>query len=465
MKRFPDAAPMLALTALLTARVVERLGVGPDLARLATGLAILTGPLAVYGTRAYLNAHLGGALLVALALHQGLLWLESGRGASAVAMGLAGGLACANRWQDAVIVAPLFVAIFASRGEGRGRALALAAAAAGLAGSIQLLAWQIQFGTPFLVPQGAGYMQWLRPRLLPLLFSTYHGLVPWNPGFALGLLGLALLALGRWSPPDRLRLPLVALAVGAALTLYVSACPGDWWGRDSFGPRRLTSLVAPVAVGLGALLHRLERITRLLASALLALWSVVAVSAHLSRWEDLGLLLFGRPGPFQPDGVAAMPSYGWVNGWGALHFLKPGFSLSDAPHLADRVVGVLVVVAVVLVLRLLWPLIEKRRLAQRALVAACTVYLGLWNVALATMPANREWDARWRDFLAAPLDPARAASLPPEMARARDVVISVRAAAAGDRPAMTAAVSRLRQAGVIVTEASLAAAAAGVHSP
>ena len=45
----------LLLTAFATDAFLRRLGLEPDAAELATGLAILGGPLALYGTRSYLN--------------------------------------------------------------------------------------------------------------------------------------------------------------------------------------------------------------------------------------------------------------------------------------------------------------------------------------------------------------------------------------------------------------------------
>ena len=111
------AMSMLVLTAFVCARVVGRFGVQRDSARLATGLALLSSPLAVYATRSYLNAHAWGGLLVALTLHQALSWVESRRPRNAAALGLAAGLACVNRWQDAVVVLPilLFAAAVAAR--------------------------------------------------------------------------------------------------------------------------------------------------------------------------------------------------------------------------------------------------------------------------------------------------------------------------------------------------------------
>ena len=189
------AMSMLVLTAFVCARVVRRFGVAEDRARLATGLALLSSPLAVYATRSYLNAHAWGGLLVALTLHQALAWVEARRPRNAAALGLAAGLACANRWQDAVVVLPILLAaaaVAARSGSPWRLGVAIVAGAATLAGACQLLAWWIQFGTPFLIPQGGGYLRWLSPAVIPLVFSSYHGLLPWAPGLAIGVVALAL---------------------------------------------------------------------------------------------------------------------------------------------------------------------------------------------------------------------------------------------------------------------------------
>ncbi len=137
-------------------------------------------------------------------------------------------------------------------------------------------------------------MSWLSPAVVPLLFSSYHGLLPWAPGLALGIaaLALGLRARHRWL--------IAAAAVASVLAIYVSACPEDWWGRDSFGPRRLASLAPIAAIGLGLLLKQLTTRARLLLTLLLCAWAAVTISAHLSQHDDLMLLLTGRPDPFRP---------------------------------------------------------------------------------------------------------------------------------------------------------------------
>jgi hypothetical protein len=445
---------LLSLTALACVALLRRLGVPGDVAPLAAGLALLSSPVALYGTRSYLNAHLGGALLVALVLHQAVRWEAERRARNALALGLAVGLATANRWQDALVVLPVLLAAgVAAARSGRpwkaGAALGVAAAALGVAG--QLLAWQVQFGTPVLVPQGAGYMRWLAPQVVPLLLSTYHGLLPWAPGLALGLGALVLGLRG-----DRHRWLFAGMAAAALLALYVSACPEDWWARDSFGPRRLASLAPIAATGLGLLLARVALRPRVLLAGVLGLWSVVAMSAYFSGHDDLFRLVTGRPDPFRPADTVTPAAEGWLNRWGALHAAKPGFSLSDAPRLPDRLVGIAWVALVVGAVRLGWPLLASRAAVQRLAVALALAHVAAWLALLALAPSNRPWNARWAAFLEAPLDPARAAALPDEAAVARDVVVAGWAAATADAGALEQALARLRARGITASPAEAA---------
>jgi hypothetical protein len=446
------AMGLLVLTAFSCVRVVRRFGVGEDDARLATGLALLSSPLALYATRYTLNAHTWAGLLLTLTLHQALIWLESRRTRNAVALGLAAGLACVNRWQDAVVVLPLLAvaALLAARSGSPWRSgTVLIAATAALTGACQLLAWWIQFGTPFLLPQGGGYMRWLSPAVLPLLFSTYHGLLPWAPGLALGIAALAIgvLARGRSAPQRWL---LAAAALGSLLAIYVSACAEDWWGRDSFGPRRLASLAPIAAIGLGLLLKRLSPRWRVLLALLLCGWAVLTISADFSGHDDLRLLLTGQPDAFRPAEAAARTGPTWRDSWGVLHALKPGFSFTDAPRLADRLLGIASVALLVIALRLALPLLASRAWAQRLALGMALLVVAAWLQLLAFAPSNREWNAQWRAFLQAPFEPARAQALGAEMATARDVVVAARAAELQDGRTLALAIERLRGRGIMV---------------
>ena len=234
----------LIVTVLAMRQSLRRLGFAEATANLAAGLAVVAGPLALYGTRVYLGSHLLSALFASVLLLAGLRWLADGRERDALLMGVSGGLLVITRWQDVLWLVVLVPAAWSSLrardglAPRRWRGLGLAALAFAAAVSCQLLAWRIQYDAWLVMPQGPAYMQWTRPALAAFLLSTYHGLVPWAPVFALGLLAAPFARLAsvharalRWG---------AALAV--VLVVYACAAVADWWGGESYGPRRLASL-------------------------------------------------------------------------------------------------------------------------------------------------------------------------------------------------------------------------------
>jgi hypothetical protein len=373
---------LLVVTFLATGRVVARFGVSAGAIRLATVLALASSPLAMYATRTYSDSHLTSAALSALMLLGFLRWLDSGDLRDAALTGLAAGLLTVTRWQDAclwVMLLPAGMGAVRNRGTGAtflGVAAGGAAAAAALL--VQPLAWRIQFGSWLLVPQGGDYLSWTRPRLLELILSSYHGLLPWAPGLALGLVALALRPAGDSAPRRGLRLGLV---LAAALTLYVSATPRDWWAGDSYGPRRLSSLAPLAAIGLGLLLDRLRRWAWWVLGTTMLGWTVFTMSLYFSGIDDLSLVATVR----------------WVDSWGPLHSLKPGFSLSDAPSRIDQIVGGLIVVILVGVVGLAWDHVRRSPRFQVAAITFGLAWVVLCDVWLAVVvPTNARWNPRWR---------------------------------------------------------------------
>src|SRR5947209_16070381 len=202
-------------------------------------------------------------------------------------MGLAAGFLVITRWQDAVLAAGLAPALVIALRDPTARrrrlaGLALAALGGAAVASLQLLAWRAQFGSWTLMPQGPAYVSWTRPHLAFFL-STYHGLLPWAPGLVAGLVAFA------WARPPLPRPTALAYTVGvlagAAAVVYVSACVADWYGGDSYGPRRLSVLMPMVAVGLGHLMARLPRPARLAVAAAIVAWPVFPPTAVPSRYR------------------------------------------------------------------------------------------------------------------------------------------------------------------------------------
>lgn len=279
---------VLILTTLAMVRLGERWGFSANVSRMATALTLASSPLALFGTRVYLNSHLLGAFLAALVLLGALRTIEGGHARDALFTGVASGFLAINRWEDGLLLLALAPALMVNRGGDlqRPRLKALGAATGGFLAVcvLQLLAWRAQFGAWLLIPQGGGYLNWRAPHIFQLVTSPYHGLLPWAPGLALGLaLAPFLVSPRETKGVQSLRR---GLLLSLPLFLYSAAAPRDWWGGDSYGPRRLATL-APVAVlGLAALLERLRPQLRLILAGLLGLWSVITLSAYFSGFDD-----------------------------------------------------------------------------------------------------------------------------------------------------------------------------------
>lgn len=189
------------------------------------------------------------------------------------ALGVLGGLTALVRWQDVLVLAAPAVEVgwawlgwsstrVASEQPSRvaaersvGAAVAQLAAC-GLAALMvfapQLLAWQIIFGQPVLVPQGEGFMRWTSPALWQVLFSTFRGLFTWTPVVLLGVLGL----FAWWR---RNHAAGTAVAVVLVASWYANAAVADWWAGEAFGARRFLGGFPLFTLGLAVLADRVAR--------------------------------------------------------------------------------------------------------------------------------------------------------------------------------------------------------------
>lgn len=448
----------LVATVLAMRATLRRIGHDPATASLAAGLAVLAGPLALYGTRVYLGSHLLTALFTALFLLAGLRWLDGARPRDALLAGVAAGLLTITRWQDVlllVLLAPLVLPRLASGGdEARRRwlGLGLAGLAFAIAVACQLLAWHLQFDRWLVMPQGPGYVQWTRPRLAPFLFSTYHGLLPWAPAFALGL---AAAPFARRAPAG-LR---VGAALAVALSVYTCACVADWYGGESYGPRRLSSLAPVAAIGLAALLAPLARWARVAATVVVGAWAVFTLTALVSGFDDLSAALGGSPSRWHPTGVV---SGHWIDRPGEWpRMLRPGFSFSDRPRTPDRVVGLAAAGAVFVGTLGAWHALARSPRLQRVAVTGGAAWLavaaGFLAVAVRpSRPALAPWRAVVTDGPAAP-----ESFDAPGLADAARAVAAAHAFQRGDAPRAQALLDAIRApAALHVNRRDLEAAAA-----
>lgn len=185
--------------------------------------------------------------------------------------------------------------VFLAEGPRGWRALATTRAGAVLALGIALgaapapIAHSVLYGSPIALPKSEE-MLWLRPALGKVLFSDYHGILPWTPLYALGAAGLAALA-------RRERAAALGLGLVLATQLYVNAANYVWWAGGSFGNRRMLDVAIVVAVGVGALWSgsesRRARVALAIAVAACSLWTLLLLLA-----ERRGALPLDRYVPF-----------------------------------------------------------------------------------------------------------------------------------------------------------------------
>ena len=182
---------------------------------------------------------------------------EGTRGAKRFAlMGVLGGVVALMRWQN-VLFLPVALAVSWAR-HGRPKTLEIASGAAAfvVVFSPQLLYWNALYGSPVLMPQGVGYIDWSQPELEAVLFSSRHGLLSWAPLLWLGIAGF---------PGFVRRAPVLggSLLLATLATWYVNASVHDWWAGASFGSRRfdaaLPSFALGVAVSLDWIVLRVRR--------------------------------------------------------------------------------------------------------------------------------------------------------------------------------------------------------------
>ena len=231
-------------------------------------------------------SHAPSFFLAALAL---LVWWRRGAGLDprrAALLGLVVGLATVVRWQNGLLlVLPAATLLLERRRPSRAAATGAALIAAFAVAVIpQLLVFKAIFGA-YLLPypvQGRDFLHLDRPALLETFFSSRHGLLYWTPVLWGGLVGLA----GLFAKDRRTAL---LLALPILVMSYTNASSGDWWAGGSYSNRRFDSVLPFLAVGLGASLAGLRRLTERRPGAVLA-----AGGAALALWNALFMEQYRR---------------------------------------------------------------------------------------------------------------------------------------------------------------------------
>jgi hypothetical protein len=146
--------------------------------------------------------------------------------------------------------------------------------------SVQMLVWRYLFGS-FLVYSYRGYTPHLfSPQILPVLFSSNHGLFAWHPIVLFCLIGL-------WLSNKFNRALRWALLIAFLFQLYLIASWWNWWMGHSFGHRGFLGLTPIFILGLAAFLSRvrLNKWWKIFVPALflMLLWNGILMLAYLSE--------------------------------------------------------------------------------------------------------------------------------------------------------------------------------------
>ncbi|MGH9459212.1 MAG: hypothetical protein ACRD2J_16375, partial [Thermoanaerobaculia bacterium] len=319
-----------ALASLLGWRIALRENIAPRFALGALAAVWVGTPMFWYEYRHPLGTHLAGLLCIAVVAMLLRRAEDEGDGWIDVLIGLWLGLAIVTRLQHVLLIPAVALHLWRVR-----RPLRSWVAVA-LAGTLPLLAqgfaWSAVYGQP-LGPLAAGSSPlggtWMVMRTIALdevLFSTYHGLLPWAPVAAFGIAG--------WFLEVRRR-----VLAGTFLAMFA----GEWlanglldryfWGGLSFGPRRFVDLAIPLAIGVAWLLRRSGAIGAVAVAAASA-WTVLLTVAAAAGTLDLS-----RDVSFA-EMVAAIRSVPWSR---TAAILFGGTALARAPALA--VVGAAIAAA------------------------------------------------------------------------------------------------------------------------
>jgi hypothetical protein len=200
-------------------------------------------------------------------------------------------MAVASRLQHGVLLpAVLYFAARSHRSARFYRDLAL-----GLAPPLacQAIAWTVVYGSPFgpLVQGGAlGGSTWFpfqRTAFLPVLFSSWHGLLSWSP--------IAGFAVAGWilrMRTDRV-LPTTLLLMFAGELVANATFDRYFWGGMSFGARRFVDLAVPFVLGLGWLVLAFRCVFLQVVLSAATAWTVLLAMAAATGSIDLSIDISG----------------------------------------------------------------------------------------------------------------------------------------------------------------------------
>ncbi|MFN2238268.1 MAG: hypothetical protein ABR524_02645 [Thermoanaerobaculia bacterium] len=310
-----------------------------------------------------LTAHAISAALTTGLVLLSLRLREKCDAAGWLAAGMVGGLACAVRPQNLVLVVIPFVIAWSSAGRSTlVRKLPWYALGGILGASPQLLVSWVLYGNPLGFTYfgdsspGTPFASFARLWWWEPLFSWYHGLFIWTPVALVGVAGFAAL----WRR-DR-RLALSGIWVFLSFWAINATMERSFWGGFAFGQRKFDALIPFIVIGLGALIAA-RPVISLAAIAPACVWTVLLMFASRSEL-DLNSYQTGSE-------LAAAAARAVVSAGEQLRFL------SAVPPVAKPTVAL---VAIVTLLMLALVFLGVRRLRFGVAIALLVAYLAAADV-------------------------------------------------------------------------------------
>jgi hypothetical protein len=240
-----------------------------------------------------LGTHMAGALAIAL------VFIAMFRSESGLAVGLATGLAIIVRLQHFVIIPAVIYIAWQQRRQLQWWLFAVGGGV--LAIACQAVAWAAIYGTPLgpltrgATLAGTTWMPFHNIALLPVLFSSYHGLFLWAPVVFLSILGW--ISAARSFDAERSMIAVASLLMFAGEWIANGTFDRYFWGGMSFGPRRFVDLAMPIAIGLAYFASAISFRAAYALMIACSLWTIglmAAAEAHtisLARYVTGGDLL------------------------------------------------------------------------------------------------------------------------------------------------------------------------------
>ena len=229
--------------------------------------------------------------------------------------------------------------------------------------SVQMIVWQVTFGSYLIIPQtelalpGQVLFNFFAPHVLSVLFSPLHGFLFWTPAFFIGILGL-------WFFAKKDRHSCIAILFGLVAGLYFLCCWAGWFGNYSFGLRHFVTGLPLVAFGIAAFFDRMKAWKGAVLLSVFIFWNTLLLIYFLSvgdivtllgvrytaqaSWSTVGLLLTNQGWALQhfTEFFSSLPL--WLNNsiyLGKLYLAPPFMPPSQGYSIPYIVMGVLGFVA------------------------------------------------------------------------------------------------------------------------